>query len=226
MIEIKQLYKKYGTKIILNNINLTFKAGQVYGIVGENGAGKTTLFRCISGLENYDGNIDSLYQPIKNHLGYLETNPIFMSYITGWEYLKLLCTSKKIDTENFEEQNIFNLPLDQYADTYSTGMQKKLALMGLLLRKNDIIILDEPFNGVDLQSNMIIFDIIEKLKKLNKTILISSHIFSTLSNVCDEIILLANGQIEKTVTKKDYESLEIEMKQKLTGNQLNKLILE
>ena len=226
MIEVKKLSKKYGSKVVLNDISLNFRPGHVYGIAGKNGAGKTTLFRCLAGLENYDGQIDSPFKPIKNHLAYLETNPIFMSYITGWEYLKLLCVSKNIKTENFEEQNIFNLPLDQYADTYSTGMKKKLALMGILLRKNDIIILDEPFNGVDLQSNMIILEIIDKLKVLNKTVLISSHIFSTLSNVCDEIMLISDGRIEKTVSQKDYAALEAEMKQKLTGNQLDKLIIE
>jgi len=152
MLKIKNLSKKYGSKKVLDNINLNFEIGKVCGIVGANGAGKTTLFRCIAGLESCEGIISSPYLSLKDHLGYLETTPIFMSYITGWEYLKLLCSAKKIATHNFEEQNIFDLPLNQYAETYSTGMKKKLALMGVLLRKNDIIILDEPFNGVDIQS--------------------------------------------------------------------------
>jgi len=208
MIEIKYLNKKYGNKVALENINLSFKSGQVYGIVGENGAGKTTLFRCIAGLESYQGTISSPFENIKNHLGYLETSPVFMSYITGWEYLKLLCSAKKIKTENFNEQNIFDLPLDQYANTYSTGMRKKLALMGVLLRKNNIIILDEPFNGVDIQSNMLITEIIKELKILNKTILISSHIFSSLNEICDRIILLSKGNIVKNVERNEYRTLE------------------
>ena len=142
MLEIKNLTKTYGNTVALENINLDFHPGKVYGIVGENGAGKTTLFKCIAGLESYQGNISSTFHPIKDHLGYLETNPIFMSYLTGWEYLKLLCKAKNITTENFEEQNLFDLPLLEYAENYSTGMKKKLALMGVLLRKNDIIILD------------------------------------------------------------------------------------
>lgn len=226
MIEIQRLRKAYGEKTVLEDVNQRFEAGKVYGIVGENGAGKTTLFRCIAGIESYHGTINSPYENIKNHLGYLETNPVFMPYLTGWEYLKLLCVAKQIKTENFEEQNIFNLPLNQYANTYSTGMKKKLALMGVLLRKNDIIILDEPFNGVDIQSNMIIAEIITKLKGLNKTVLVSSHIFSTLSDSCDEILLLSEGKIAMNAERKDYEALELSMKTNVVIDKLDKMILE
>ncbi len=226
MLAIENLSKQYGSKDVLHEISLSFKPGMVYGIVGENGAGKTTLFRCISGMESYSGAVTSSFDSIKDHLGYLETNPVLMSYLTGWEYLKLMCSSKNIDTELFEEQNIFDLPLDQYADTYSTGMKKKLTLMGLLLRKNDIIILDEPFNGVDLQSNMIILDIINQLKSLGKTILISSHIFSTLNEVCDTILLLSQGRIVKRVDKLEFGKLEKSMKAEIISQHTKKIILE
>lgn len=226
MLEVKNLSKYYGNKQVLIDINLNFEEGGVYGIVGENGAGKTTLFKCIAGLETYQGIVASPHDCLKDHLGYLETNPIFMSYITGWEYLKLLCSAKQIQTENFEEQNVFDLPLNQYAETYSTGMKKKLALMGLLLRKNDIIILDEPFNGVDIQSNMIISDIINELKSLGKTILISSHIFSTLRETCDEIILLSDGMIQEKANKNGFERLENTMKTKVLNEKVKKIIIE
>ena len=226
MLEIKNLTKTYGNTVALENINLDFHPGKVYGIVGENGAGKTTLFKCIAGLESYQGNISSTFHPIKDHLGYLETNPIFMSYLTGWEYLKLLCKAKNITTENFEEQNLFDLPLLEYAENYSTGMKKKLALMGVLLRKNDIIILDEPFNGVDIQSNMLISEIISELKVLKKTILISSHIFSTLNESCDEIVLLSRGKVVRQVQKDSYAALEKSMKQTVVGDKLKNIMLE
>ena len=226
MLEVKNLHKSYGKKEVLHNINLVFLPGHVYGVVGENGAGKTTLFKCIAGLERHTGLIRSSFSPLKDHLGYLETTPEFMSFITGWEYLKLLCSARMIKTENFEEQNVFNLPLNQYASTYSTGMKKKLALMGVLLRKNDIIILDEPFNGVDIQSNVIIFDIIEELRNLNKTVIISSHIFSTLSETCDEITLLSQGKVIKNVNKEDYKKLEQSMKENILGDQSKRIIIE
>lgn len=226
MLEIKNLSKNYGKKKALDGINLSFKPGQVYGIVGENGAGKTTLFKCIAGLESHQGVVNSPYESLKDHLGYLETNPIFMSFITGWEYLKLLCSAKKLDTENFEEQNVFNLPLNEYAENYSTGMKKKLALMGLLLRKNEIIILDEPFNGVDIQSNMVIAEIIDELRALKKTVLISSHIFSTLSDSCDEIILLSKGKVVRHVKSEDFDSLEKGMKESIRETNLKRINIE
>jgi ABC-2 type transport system ATP-binding protein len=87
-------------------------------------------------------------------------------------------------------------------------MKKKLALTAILLQENDVFILDEPFNGVDIQSNMMIESIIQELKSLGKTILISSHIFSTLSANCDEIILLKDGVVDQHVLKQDFELLE------------------
>lgn len=211
MIEIKDLSKSFGKNQVLKSIYQVFEAGKVYGIVGENGAGKTTFFKCMAGMESYEGDIIAPFDPLKNHIGFLETNPVFMSYITGWEYLKLLCIARNEQKEDFEDQNIFDLPLDEYAENYSTGMKKKLALMAILLQKNQVFILDEPFNGVDIHSNMIISGIIKELKTLGKTVLISSHIFSSLRDSCDEILLLSDGQITKKVTSENYDQLEREM---------------
>ena len=102
-------------------------------------------------------------------------------------------------------------------------MKKKLALTAILLQGNEFFILDEPFNGVDIQSNIIITEIIHKLKALNKIVIISSHIFSTLSDTCDEIHLLRNGQFIKSVQKTDFHILEAEMKQITIGNKIEKL---
>jgi ABC-2 type transport system ATP-binding protein len=223
MITIRNLTKKYGTNEVLKNINIEFDKGKAYGIVGENGAGKTTLFRCIADLEKYEGEVSSSMNPIKNHLGLLLTEPFFFQKITGKEYIQLLCNSRNIKIDDIEERNIFNLPLNQYASIYSTGMKKKLAITAILLQGNNYFILDEPFNGVDIQSNLIITEIIHKLKALDKTIIISSHIFSTLSETCDEIHLLSNGSFIKSVQKSEFKSLESEMKQTTIGNKIEKL---
>ena len=226
MIAIRNLSKKYGTNEVLKNINIEFDKGKVYGIVGENGAGKTTLFRCIADLENYEGEIISNPNPIKNHLGLLLTEPFFFQKITGKEYIQLLCNARNIKMTDIENRNIFDLPLNQYASTYSTGMKKKLALTAILLQGNDFFILDEPFNGVDIQSNIIITEIIHRLKALDKTVIISSHIFSTLSDTCDEIHLLSNGSFTKSVQKADFQALETAMKQTITGDKIETLGLK
>ena len=226
MITIENLSKSYGTKLVLENINLKLEEGKVYGIVGENGSGKTTLFKCISGIEKHNGSIICDYGKTKDFLGYLQTESYFFSKITGNEYLKLLCNARKIELTNFKEKNIFDLPLDEYAIKYSTGMKKKLALTAILIQENKLFILDEPFNGVDIQSNIIITEIIHKLKEIGKTIIISSHIFSTLNDTCDEIFLLKDKKIIKKVLKNEFSLLENEMKESMVGNKIAKLSLK
>lgn len=215
MISIKNLHKSFGSNKVLTGINLTFEKGKVYGVVGANGAGKTTLFRCIADLESYDGSIDSNLGDLKDAIGYLPTQPIFMSRITGWEYLKLLSLAKGDKQDNFESKNIFDLPLDEYAENYSTGMQKKLSLMGILLQNNEVYILDEPFNGVDIQSSILISEVITALKDRGKTVIISSHIFSTLKDHCDEINYLQNGKMTDRIFPEGYDRLEDDMKSKI-----------
>ncbi len=221
MIDIQALHKFYGKHQILQNLNLNCEKGKVYGIVGENGAGKTTLFKCIAGLESYEGNIQSEIVPLKDHLGFLQTDLFFFPKITGKEYIQLLCNARNISLGNFDEKNIFDLPLEEYAINYSTGMKKKLALTAILLQQNEVFILDEPFNGVDIQSNMMITEIIHRLKKAGKTLLISSHIFSTLRDTCDEIHLLQKGTFSKKVLPTEYDLLEAEMKDTIIGNKID-----
>lgn len=226
MIRIEGLSKKYGTNEVLKDINLKFSKGEVCGIIGENGAGKTTLFKCISGLEDYNGKVFSDFKVLKNHIGLMLTEPFFFSRITGREYIQLLCNARHKDAENIDERNIFDLPLDQYASTYSSGMKKKLVFSAILMQENDCYIFDEPFNGVDIQSNIIITEIIHRLKDLGKTIIISSHIFATLSDTCDLIYLLSKGEVTKTIYKRDFKLLEEEYKMLTIGTKLDKLNLK
>ena len=226
MIKIKELSKLFGNKEVLKNLSMEFSKGNVYGIVGENGAGKTTLFRCIAGLESYSGEIISDVMPLKNHLGLLLTEPFFFTMMTGREYIRLLCNARGKTNVDIDNKNIFDLPLEQYASTYSTGMKKKLAITAILLQENEYFILDEPFNGVDIQSNIILTEIILKLKELNKIVIISSHIFSTLSDTCDEIHLLRKGEQIKSVNKTGFKDLEQEMKEITIGNLIKNLDLK
>jgi len=193
MIKIEGVSKKYGKNQVLKNINLNLEEGKVYGIVGENGAGKTTLFNCLVGLENYEGIIKSSFKNLKDHVGFLQTESHFFSKITGEEYIQFFANARSIEINNIEKKNIFDLPLSQYA------------------------------NGVDIQSNIIITEIIFKLKSLGKTILLSSHIFDTLAKTCDEIHVLDKGIFTKKVLQKDFANLEMEMKKNSVANKIDKL---
>lgn len=226
MITISELSKSFGDNEVLKNIHLSFPKGSIHGIVGENGAGKTTLFRCMAGLETHSGKVTSEMAPFKNHLGWLPTEPFFFKRMTGLEYIRMLCKARNKGIDGLESKNVFDLPLDQYASTYSTGMKKKLALTAILLQDNDYFILDEPFNGVDIQSNIVLSEIILKLKELNKIVIVSSHIFSTLSEICDEIHLLKKGVEIRTVQESDFSDLEKEMKVDSIGNRIDLLDLK
>jgi ABC-2 type transport system ATP-binding protein len=225
MIKLINLGKAYGGNTVLRDINVTLEAGKAIGIVGENGAGKTTLFNCLAGLTAHTGSIESEYNNLQSVTGFLTTNPFFLPMMTGLEYLKLICRGLKIENADFEKANIFNLPLKKYASSYSTGMKKKLALTGILLHPRQLYIFDEPFNGVDIQSSIMITEIIKRIKESGKTLLISSHIFSTLEETCDEIMVLKNQKFAKTVMPKDYSSLSIEMKAETIGKKLDGLNL-
>jgi len=221
MINVTSLSKAYGKKQVLKSIELSFAKGTISGVVGENGAGKSTLFKCLLGLEQFDGDVSYSGGTLKNVTGFLPTAPYFMTKMTGLEYLQFVCHARDIAFDKVSEKNLFDLPLDRYASNYSTGMKKKLALTGILLQKNEVFILDEPFNGVDISSNILIKDILLKLKELNKVVVLSSHIFSTLNEVADTLHYLRDGRLEKSVGKEDFGALEKEMSHEQIGNKMD-----
>jgi ABC-2 type transport system ATP-binding protein len=204
MITVTNLSKSYGKKEVLKDVSFILEPSKVYGIVGSNGAGKTTLFRCIAGLESYNGHIHADRTPLKNYLGLLPADPYFPSKLTGEEYIYLLADARGIQVTDLEERNIFQLPLREYASEYSTGMKKKLALTAILLQRNRYFILDEPYNG--------------------KTVLISSHIFSTLKECCDQILVLENGQTGNMIAHDAFDELEDKMKKSAIRKDIDKLI--
>jgi ABC-2 type transport system ATP-binding protein len=178
MIQVQELSKSFGKNEVLKNISFELKPGKIYGLVGENGAGKTTLFRCLAGLEKFAGTINTEIDiPLKNITGYLPAEIYFLPFITGEEHLELIIRARDKNIETTKTHNVFKLPLQQFASEYSTGMQKKLALTGILLQENQLFILDEPFNGVDIQSNQLITEILSMLKSKGKTIILSSQHF-------------------------------------------------
>lgn len=218
MITICDLKKSYGRQQVLNGLNVVFEPGFVYGIVGGNGAGKTTLFRCLAGLEKYDGKIKTKVIQIKEQMSYLPAELYFLPKITGKEFLHLMLESRSKKVGGLEKKNIFDLPLDKMVSGYSTGMRKKLAIMGVLLQESQLYLLDEPYNGLDFQSSLILTAIIKRLKYKNKTVILSSHIFGSLEETCDAIILLQDGNFKATAGKKDFAK----MKQHITEELLHK----
>ncbi len=206
MLKIDITKKSYGSHTVLSNVSFSLMPGRIYGLVGKNGAGKSTLLKCISNFEQFDGNLHSSHPNLRQVIGYLETHPNMLDRMTGEEFISLLCLARQQQIPDLKQCNLFNLPLKQYAAQYSTGMKKKLVLTGILLQQNEILLLDEPFNGVDLQSNLMVIELLKTLKKQNKIIVIASHILETLYDIADEIFFL-NEQSIKAFTKSQFPNI-------------------
>lgn len=206
MLEIKNISVSFKDKNVLQNLNLEIEEGIILGILGKNGAGKTTFFESLYQSQKYSGEI--LWQNqklLRQNISYLETENYFYPYITGREYLSYFAKEKLPKTIELAEK--FQLPLDKYVQYYSSGMKKKLALIGMLMLDKPINILDEPFNGVDFEGVHLLYDIIRELKQSNKMVIISSHIIETLFHTCDRIVTLESGLISNIFERSDFEKL-------------------
>ncbi|HMS99389.1 MAG TPA: ABC transporter ATP-binding protein [Saprospiraceae bacterium] len=209
MIELKNLCLAYGSHVVLDELTATWSVPGIHGIAGLNGAGKTTLFNAVAGYKNpVSGTLQFCKRDlVKDDVFFLETSPYFYPNITGYEYLSLFSqTANHFDGKLLNE--VFQLPLHDLIDHYSTGMKKKLAIMAMLKKDKPIYLLDEPFNGLDLESNHVLEILLTLLKERGKTILISSHILDPLLRICDDIHLLKGGRLEQNFSKDNFENVE------------------
>ena len=216
MISIRGLCVSFDKNPVLKNITIDFEQGLIHGIVGLNGAGKSTFFNVLakairpgSGKLLIDNNVVTI-----RDTAYLETVNYFYKGITGMEYLKIF-RQTNTDFKLGLLQDYFKLPLHELVENYSTGMKKKLALLGILKQDRPVFLMDEPFNGLDLETNKIVEIIITTLQEKKKTIFVSSHIIEPLLAVCDKIHLLENGSFLKYFDKKDFNSIDDELFGKL-----------
>lgn len=210
--KLKKAYHK--NEWVLNDLSLSFEKSGINGIIGANGSGKTTLFNCIYGIiSDYEGDIvmgDE--KSARYNIGYLPAELFFYPRTTGKEYLEFCAKARKVSTPNIAQWNqLFELPLEQYAEHYSTGMKRKLGLMGLLLMDYEVLLLDEPFNGLDLATNMLVKEVLIKMRKGGKTIIICSHSLSLLLDISDKIYFLNKGSIEKVFNRESFALIEKEL---------------
>lgn len=212
MITAKIPLFKYGQQIILKDIELGFKPGFTYGIVGLNGAGKTTFFRLAAGLIKQ---ADCLF--LKNgvplqrkEIAFIDTDLYFYPKLTAKEFLSIFPNTNA--TYNEEKlAALFKLPLDGFMEEFSTGMKKKLLLQSQIKQNKELYILDEPFNGLDLETNKILEVIISILNERGKTVLISSHILEPLLAICHEVHYIKNQTIFRSYEKQDFEQIQEEL---------------
>lgn len=208
-LELKDISFDYEKNQVLSHLSWSIPKGTIMGLVGLNGSGKTTLLRGIAGRHGFDEGTMNFEGAIltRNKVSLLETEAYFYPRITGGEYLNLFqLTHRTFPIEGWNR--LFELPLNDLIESYSNGMKKKLSLLGILSFQRPILLLDEPFQGVDLESNRKIGLILRALQKKGMTIIITSHIFEALTGICDRIAYLKSGKIQLELPRERFNELE------------------
>jgi ABC-2 type transport system ATP-binding protein len=226
MIVVSELSKAYGSKQVLHGVSLTLRPGTIHGLVGANGAGKTTLLNCLYGLEsNFLGTITEVSGlAVPRCTGLLPYEPYFYPRLTGREYVEFCLQARQQPVATIDEWNqVLELPLNQYADEYSAGMRKKLALLALLVQNFRYLILDEPFNGLDMEANLLLRAILRRLRDRGTGILLTSHLLGALTETADEITVLVAGRVKRRYEASEFGSLEADLLDALHRERLQTL---
>jgi len=211
MIQIDNVTKTYGNGIkAVNNISLNIEDGEIFGFLGPNGAGKTTTIKMLTGILPIDkGHIiingkDISKEPleVKKIIGYVSDNPNMFERLKGIEYLNFMAdiynVSKKERQEiiiKLSEDFEMKEALNDKIQSYSHGMKQKIVVMGVLLHKPDVWILDEPLTGLDPKSSFTLKKMMKEHAKANKTVMFSTHVLEVAEKVCDRIAVINKGEI-------------------------------
>lgn len=210
IIQLKNLKMNFGSKPVLNGINLDIHSGEIIGYIGPNGAGKSTTVKIMLGLlGGYSGEILIFGEDIskgngeyKKRIGYVPEIANVYDSLTAKEYLTFVAQLYRIDYDkaNYKGKQLMKIlgidkAYNSRISTYSKGMKQKLLIISSLLHNPDILFLDEPLSGLDANSVMIVKEILQKLSKEGKTIFYSSHIMDVVEKISNRIILLKDGDI-------------------------------
>lgn len=202
ILSIKNLDKKFGKIHAVNNLSFDIQKGNVYGILGPNGSGKSTTLGIILNVVNktsgefswFDGSM-STHEALKK-VGAIIERPNFYPYMTAVQNLQLICKIKGVPFDNIDEKlkivNLYERRNSKFK-TYSLGMKQRLAIASALLNDPEILILDEPTNGLDPQGIHEIRQIIKSIAKNGTTILLASHLLDEVEKVCSHVVVIRNG---------------------------------
>lgn len=208
MLTIHIDQKKYSDRIILENIKINIDKPGIYGVIGKNGHGKTTLFKCLLGLEKFQGScVINGEKVLLQNAGWVPTEPTIYGELTAKEFYDFYAHLLDLKTTSFH--SIFDVPENQLIREFSTGMKKKTYLNAVFQKQFLIYILDEPFNGLDLESNYLLMSYIREISKTS-IVFISSHILEILYKDCDRIFLLKNKGIQE-FEKTKFSEIEEEL---------------
>jgi|Deesub1362A_J573_1020465.scaffolds.fasta_scaffold00192_21 heme ABC exporter ATP-binding subunit CcmA len=219
-IEVRNLVKRYGNFLALNDVTFNVKKGESFALLGPNGAGKTTFVRILSGqvkptsgeVRVFGENTREFSKNVKKRLGVISHNTFLYDDLSAWEnlgfYGKLYgveSLDKKIK-EILSKMNLYERA-DDLVRNFSRGMKQRLAIARALLHSPDLVILDEPTAGLDIQSRMELFRLIDAIKAENRTIVFTTHNLEEVYRVCDVVAIMNKGQVLEITEVK--ESLDL-----------------
>nr|WP_300834459.1 ABC transporter ATP-binding protein [uncultured Acetatifactor sp.] len=211
MLEIKNLTKTYkGGKTAVDDLSLTVRAGDIYGFIGHNGAGKTTTIKAVVGIHDFDkGEIrvdgkDVRTQSLacKKAMAYIPDNPDIYEYLTGIQYLNFLADIYQVPGKEREERirreaedfGIYSV-LGDLVSTYSHGMRQKLALTGALIHEPKLLVLDEPFVGLDPEASLLLKRKMHAFCEKGSAIFFSTHVLEVAEKLCNRIAVISGGKL-------------------------------
>ena len=227
MIEIKNVSKSYDGKVkALNDISFKIDNGEIFAFIGHNGAGKTTMIKSLVGILDFDSgdiliNGKSIKkEPIecKREMAYVPDNPDLYENMTGLDFINFICDiydvsleDRKVNIEKYSKMFEMDCKLGSDISSYSHGMKQKVALIAALSHNPDVLIMDEPFVGLDPKAVFDMKEVMHKMAKDGKTIFFSTHILDVAEKLCDRVAIIKKGEIVKIGKMKDIkgdESLE------------------
>ena len=208
MISIENLNKQFKNQLVLNNINVKFSNGHIYGIIGRNGSGKTVLLKCICGFLKPTTGVISVNHKIvgkdidfPENLGFIIETPGFLLNYSGYKNLKYLASIRKRIDGNEIKESMSLVGLDsadkKHVGKYSMGMRQRLGIAQAIMEKPDILVLDEPMNALDKNGVEEMRRLFLKMKSEGKLILLTSHNREDIEILCDEVYEMEEGILNK-----------------------------
>ena len=239
MLKIEHLTKKYGTHTAVDDLSLHIEKGDIYGFIGHNGAGKTTTMKAVVGIHDYDEGtilIDGI--SVKEHslkckqmISYIPDNPDLFDYLTGIQYLNFIADIYDVSKEQREQEikkyaDLFEITeaLGDLISSYSHGMKQKLAIVAALIHNPKLIIMDEPFVGLDPKAALTLKNIMHDLCRNGCAFFFSTHVLDVAEKLCNKIAiikegkLISSGTMEELVNGQSLEELFMEVVENDTTN--------
>ena len=220
MLKIEHLTKTYGEKKAVDDLSLHIRAGEIYGFIGHNGAGKTTTLKAVAGILQFDAgeitvNGKSIRtQPLdcKRDMAYIPDNPDLYEYMTGIKYLNFIADIFGVDAQTRQERirkyaDLFELTADlaQPIAAYSHGMKQKLAIISAWLHDPKLIIMDEPFVGLDPKAAHTLKGMMRELCDAGGAIFFSTHVLEVAEKLCDKVAIIKGGKLIRSGTMEEVK---------------------